>query len=65
MAEDHVHVVLGEEHADALRDAAMAAVRSISAARSRGAMPAVGSSMRRSLGWPASATASSTRFTSP
>ena len=64
MGEDRAHVVLGEQHADAAL-AGDRAVSSISAARSRGAMPAVGSSMSRSFGRLASAIASSTRLTSP
>ena len=41
------------------------AASSISATRSLGAMPAVGSSISSSRGWLASAMASSTRFRSP
>ena len=64
-AEHDVHVVLGEQHGDAVALARGPRRAASARARERGAMPAVGSSISSSCGSPASASASSTRLASP
>ncbi len=64
MAEHDVHVVLGEQHRDALLPREFAA-SCISRSRERGDIPAVGSSISSNRGLPASASASSMRLASP